>query len=118
MLRIITGPSEYAVRERIIAEIARKARRCSRSILLVPEQYSHAAERRSALFAETDSIHAGISFHRLASRVFEQTGGLARQVLDSGGRLLTMAIAFRSVRKAPVLCSNLRPELCLNFLDA
>jgi len=123
VLRIITGPSEYAVRERIIAEIARKARDGVRGqILLVPEQYSHAAERRlCSVCGDSISIHAQVlSFHRLASRVFEQTGGLARQVLDSGGRLLTMAIAFRSVREKLRYYSsqNLRPELCLNFLDA
>ncbi|MEG0756582.1 MAG: hypothetical protein RR450_09300, partial [Oscillospiraceae bacterium] len=62
------------------------AREDRRQILLVPEQFSHAAERRlCTVGGNAISLRAEVlSFTRLASRVFSVAGGLAAQTLDAG----------------------------------
>ena len=69
-------------------------------VLLVPEQYSHDAERRlCAVAGDSLSLHGEVlSFTRLASRVFSETGGGAETVIDAGGRMLTMYRAIASVQ--------------------
>ena len=69
------------------------------SILLVPEQYSHEAERelcrvcgdRLSLYAEV------LSFSGLARAVETRRGGAAAPWLDQGGRMLCMALAMQGV---------------------
>jgi len=69
------------------------------TILLVPEQYSHAAEREliarcgagASLYAEV------LSFTRLARRVAEELGQMGAPLLDEGGRILTMRMALEAV---------------------
>jgi len=69
------------------------------NILLVPEQYSHEAERelcracgdRLSLFAEV------LSFTGLARSVEARHGGAAARWLDQGGRMLCMALALQGV---------------------
>ncbi len=71
-----------------------------KTILIVPEQYSHDAEREmAAVCPENASLYAEVlSFSRLASRVFAETGGLAENMLDKGGRVLAMSLAIERVR--------------------
>jgi ATP-dependent helicase/nuclease subunit B len=67
--------------------------------MLVPEQYSHEAERelcrrcgdRLSLFAEV------CSFTGLARYMAGKVGGKGEPYLDKGGRLLCMALALKSV---------------------
>ena len=69
------------------------------SILLVPEQYSHEAERelcracgdRLSLYAEV------LSFSGLARSMEARHGGAATPWLDQGGRMLCMALALQGV---------------------
>ncbi len=69
------------------------------SILLVPEQYSHEAERelcracgdRLSLYAEV------LSFSGLARSLETRRGGAAAPWLDQGGRMLCMALALQGV---------------------
>lgn len=83
-----------AVLERMTA-----AHRARRQILIVPEQYSHRAERRvCAVGGNPLSLGAEVlTFTRLATRVFAQAGGLAAPTLDDGGRLLVMYLAVKEV---------------------
>ncbi|MBE6990995.1 MAG: ATP-dependent nuclease subunit B [Ruminococcaceae bacterium] len=88
MLRIITGREGCGKTRRIMNEISvGKA-----SVLIVPEQYSHDAERLLCRLGGDDiSMRAEVlSFTRLANRVFSYAGGLAVQYLDDCGRLLAM----------------------------
>jgi ATP-dependent helicase/nuclease subunit B len=66
---------------------------------IVPEQYSHDAERQLLhICGDRLSLHGEVlSFSRLCSRVFAETGGLAAKLLDDGGRLLMMSRAIDAV---------------------
>lgn len=99
MLRLITGKAGTGKTAAVIEEIhqavlAGKGKR----LMIVPEQYSHEAERelcrvcgdRLSLFAEV------FSFSALARRVSSECG-MSAQYLDKGGRLLCMALALRSI---------------------
>jgi len=87
-----TGEIFDAIRQRVDAKQ-------SGTILLVPEQYSHAAEREliarcgagASLYAEV------LSFTRLARRVAEELGQMGAPLLDEGGRILTMRMALEAV---------------------
>ena len=69
-------------------------------VLIVPEQDSHNYERLlCSVCGPSASRYAEVlSFTRLANRVFRQAGGLARPVLDAGGRLLLMSLAVSAVQ--------------------
>ncbi len=72
-------------------------KRIEGSILIVPEQYSHAAERMLAMSCgDSASLYAEVlSFTRLSSRVLAETGGMADKQMDGGGRVLAMSLAAR-----------------------
>ncbi len=97
MIRLILGRAGTGKTARIFAEIASLVQKERGSVvLLVPEQYSHEAERelcraagdRLSLYGEV------LSFTGLARRVQSRFGGGARPVMDRGGRLLCMAWAL------------------------
>ncbi len=100
MLRLMIGKAGTGKTAAVIAEI-REAVEAGRGggMLLVPEQYSHEAERelcracgdRLSLYAEV------FSFTGLARRVLQQQGGAAVQWLDKGGRLLCMQLALGQI---------------------
>ncbi len=100
MLRLIIGKAGAGKTGAIIEEI-RQAVAAGRggSMLLVPEQYSHEAERELCrVCGDTLSLYGEVfSFTGLARRVLQQQGGAARQWLDKGGRLLCMALALEQV---------------------
>lgn len=68
-------------------------------VLIVPEQYSHEAERRlcQTLGNGASAWAEVLSFTRLYNRVLTRTGGLAEPVLDGGGRLLLMHQAVHAL---------------------
>jgi ATP-dependent helicase/nuclease subunit B len=76
--------------------LSKKGERC---LWLVPEPYSHAAER---LLAERGGASAClyaevVTFRRLCDHILAEGGGLSLTVLDEGGRLLLMRRALRAV---------------------
>lgn len=73
-----------------------------KQILIVPDQYSHRAERRvCGLGGNSLSLGSEVlTFTRLATRVFSQAGGLAAPTLDNGGRLLVMYLAVKEMSEA------------------
>ena len=100
MLRFLIGKAGTGKTAAVIAEIKANMERGIRdSILLVPEQYSHEAERelcracgdRLSLYAEV------LSFSGLARRTAAKLGGTAAPWLDQGGRMLCMALALKGV---------------------
>lgn len=99
-MRIVIGRAESGKTSLILSELAAKAQAGEgRQILLVPELFSHAYERR---LAEATRNHGGrtaevLTFSRLAGRVFAEAGGLADVALTPAGRLLTLTEAARRV---------------------
>lgn len=103
-LRLITGKVRSGKTSFIIGEIRDAVRAgTAHSLLLVPEQYSHEAERelceacgdRLSLYAEV------MSFSGFARWSMGQHGGGAEVRLDRAGRLLCMASALKELQ--PVL---------------
>ena len=68
-------------------------------ILSVPEQYSHDAERMLCQFCgDKASLYAQVlSFTRMCSRVFAETGGIADRFIDEAGKILVMSRALELV---------------------
>ena len=103
-MRFIVGKARSGKTARIIAEIKETViKGQGRALLLVPEQYSHEAERelctacgdRLSLYAEVMSFSG---FARWGRSVY---GGSARRWMDNGGKLLCMTLALRELK--PVL---------------
>ena len=100
MLRLIIGRAGTGKTAAVIAEINEAVRKgLGGSMLIVPEQYSHEAERElCARCGDSLSLYAEVfSFTGLARRVLQQQGGAAAPWLDKGGRLLCMALALSQI---------------------
>ena len=100
MLRLITGRAHTGKTSAIMDEIALAVREGrGGNMLIVPEQYSHEAERElCARCGDAMSLFAEVfSFTGLARRVMSQQGGAAAAWLDRGGRQLCMALALGQV---------------------
>ncbi|MDR0952299.1 MAG: PD-(D/E)XK nuclease family protein [Oscillospiraceae bacterium] len=100
MLRLILGDAGSGKTAACAREIAEKISRGERDIyMLVPEQYSHEAERTLAS-ACGDSLSLGAevtSFTTLARLMAQETGGLPATYLDGGGKLLALSLALRKI---------------------
>ena len=99
MLRLIIGPAGSGKTAEVMAEIKQNmARGIKGSIVLVPEQYSHEAERElCSVCGDALSLYAEVlSFTGLARHVERMQGGGAKNWLDKGGRLLCMALAMKN----------------------
>ena len=85
---------------KIMSEIARLVSEgCGDTILLVPEQYSHEAEKELArACGDALSLYGEVlSFTGLAGRV-EAESGFSNRMLDKGGRLLALALCGKRNR--------------------
>jgi len=122
MLTLLLGRAGSGKTTEIANKICEAADRgVTGQILLVPDQYSHEAERELCerggnsicLSAEV------LTFTRLVTRVQSIAGGLAEPVLDEGGRLLVMQKAFETVRSALHFygAPSQKPELLKSFVD-
>jgi ATP-dependent helicase/nuclease subunit B len=99
MIRLILGQAGTGKTARLLQEMADQVKNHgSGFVFLVPEQYSHEAERELCRAAGDGLSQQGevLSFTGLARKVFSQVGG-ARPVMDGGGRLLCMAVAMEAV---------------------
>ena len=111
MLRIISGRAGTGKSSAVMNEIARGVSAAEGSyILIVPEQYSHEAERElCAICGDGLSLCAEVlSFTGLARRVAVEVGGGAAQYLDKGGRLLCMALAADTLHSRLKVYSDAR----------
>ena len=121
-LTLILGRAGSGKTARVMRAIARAvAEKRPGQLLLVPEQYSHEAEKELcrvcgdglSLFGEV------CSFTRLASLAEEETGR-RRPLLDKGGRLLAMLAALGTLegRLSVFAAAPRRPELLRALLGA
>ena len=97
MLRLILGKAGTGKTAAVMEEIRRAVQeKRSGQILLVPEQYSHEAERElCAVCGDSLSLYGEVfSFTGLARRLMSELGGGAATWLDKGGRLLCMSLAL------------------------
>ena len=123
MLRLITGKAGSGKTAAINREIrqAVEQRRGGR-LLIVPEQYSHEAERELCrTCGDALSLYAEVlSFTGLARRVAADAGGIAAKFLDNGGKALCMAQALKQLGQKLSVFSNApsRPELQAVLLKA
>ncbi|MBO6011445.1 MAG: hypothetical protein J6P71_06580, partial [Oscillospiraceae bacterium] len=107
MLTLLCGRSGSGKTAHVLARIREGAERgVEGRIMLVPEQFSHEAERslaaalgpKSSLFAEV------LSFTRLANRVAAERGGAADVVPDRGAKLLMLSLAVSRVSDSLKIC--------------
>ncbi|UOO36814.1 PD-(D/E)XK nuclease family protein [Oscillospiraceae bacterium CM] len=101
MINLLLGRAGTGKTSRLIDDFKRKMDAgAKRLYFIVPEQYSHDAERRLlASCGDSLTLHGEVlSFSRLASRVFSEVGGLAAPIVDSGGKLLLMWRAVSAVQ--------------------
>lgn len=100
MLRLILGTAGSGKTALITNEIRQRAQSGETGLyLIVPEQFSHEAERElCALCGDSFSLHSEVlSFTRLAVRVAQETGTGGKTALDAGGRLLCMTLALGQI---------------------
>ena len=100
MLTILTGRDRTVLTQAVFSKIKEQADMgVSGQVLIVPEQFSHEAERRLCeIGGDTISRFAEVlSLSRLSDRLSAVYGGAARGYLDKGGQLLTMALAAEQV---------------------
>ena len=96
MLHILTARAGCGALEAVLAQLCAAP---GKQVLLVPEQFSHDAERALCKIGGPGACvdKEVLSFTRLARRVSEAAGGGATEVLDAGGRVLLMYAAVQSV---------------------
>ena len=116
MLELILSRSRKQNTEAVMQRIGEAVRnRQAGQILIVPEQFSHEAERAlCACCGDTVSRYAEVlSFTRLADRVFSIYGGISRETLDDGGRFTALTLALEQVisRLKVYAPARTRPEL-------
>ncbi len=100
MLRLIIGKAGTGKTGYIIEEIKSSVERRQGDILfVVPEQYSHEAERELCRrCGDTVSLYAEVmSFTGMARKLDSVMGGGAVTYLDKGGRLLCMTLALGNI---------------------
>ena len=122
MLRLFLGENHSEKTTAILAEIKEKSGQATGGIyLLVPEQASHAYERRICeACGNSIAQHAKVvSFNTLYSRAALKTEGYADTVLDDAGRLLFMHNALKETAHLLKLYKNSvkKPALLHEFLD-
>ena len=96
MLKIYLGRAGSGKTAKIMEEIHTCVNNSQHNlILVVPEQFSHDAER---LLCETCGDSASryaqvLSFTRMCSRAFSELGGIADNFIDDAGKMLVMSRA-------------------------
>ncbi|MFB0920605.1 MAG: PD-(D/E)XK nuclease family protein [Oscillospiraceae bacterium] len=122
MLKLVLGPAGSGKTSLITEEIRKKVMLREGGILmLVPEQYSHEAERElCSVCGDSLSLYAEVlSFSRLAVRVFQETGTGGKTLLDKGGRLLCISLALSEISSRLSLYSSAKnkTELTASLLQ-
>lgn len=99
MLQVMTGKAGSGKTAFMMQVIAQNVQAGKRSILIVPEQYSHQAERElCAVCGSRASLYAEVlTFTGLARWTDRQLGSGEPVTLDKGGQLLCMALAVDMV---------------------
>lgn len=121
MLHLYTGADRVRISARLMETLCQAAKRGEAGqYLIVPEQFSHEAERRLCqMGGDSISRYAEVlSFSRLADRVASVHGGVARAYLDKGGRVLAMALAAEQTASRIKLYAAVlrRPEFLVDMV--
>lgn len=125
MLKILLGKARAGKTAAIMEEISNSVQnQVGNQVLLVPDQYSHEAERELAeSCGDSASIYAEVmTFDWLAKMVSNKVGGNPNPYLDESGKLLCMAVAIEKCAPSlKVFSSSLHKldmqELLLSFVD-
>ena len=99
-MNLLLGRARTGKTKWIFSEIKRKMSEGETGMLLiVPEQYSHDAERElCSVCGDSLSLHAEVlSFTRLCEHVFSETGCENKRILDKSGQILVMHKALEAV---------------------
>ena len=102
MLTLLMGKAGSGKTAALLGKIRENVlNRIPDNILLVPDQYSHEAERELAgICPDSMSLYAEVmSFTGLARRLTAKYGGQTKHYLDEGGKLLAMALALSGFGK-------------------
>lgn len=123
MLTLILGAAGSGKTAQITREISEKVAAHQKGIfMIVPEQYSHEAERElCSVCGDSLSLYAEVlSFSRLAVRVAQEMGTGGKTTLDKAGSLLCMSLALRQIAPQLKLYSAAahRAELQTELLSA
>ena len=123
MLKLYIGPAGSGKTAAAMDEISARVQAGQPgSWLIVPEQYSHEAERELCRrCGDAMSRYAEVfSFTGLARRVLSEEGGAEQPLLDKGGRLLCMTLALDGVgaRLSAYRDARRRPEFPALMLSA
>lgn len=96
MLTLLCGPAGSGKTDAIYEAILSAHLRGEKTLLIVPEQYSHEAERTLAeKCGDSVCLNAEVlSFSRLCNRIMNETGLSRGTPLDNGGRILVMQLAL------------------------
>lgn len=100
-MRLITGPARSGKTAAILGEIRDAVtRREGRSLLIVPEQYSHEAERELCeACGDSLSLYAEVmSFTGLARWMQSRFGGGSRLRISQGGKLLCVTKSLKELK--------------------
>lgn len=100
MLRFLLGRAGSGKTGRILEEIREYVDKGEGGLyLIVPEQYSHEAERiLCRACGDALSLYGEVlSFSRLCVRVFTEMGGMGDRFIDEAGRVLVMSRALDTV---------------------
>lgn len=93
MITLLLGRAGSGKTAEILNRIAKNVReRVKGNVYIVPEQFSHDAEKEMAEVCPDDAcLYAEVlSFSRLEGRVMSEIGGLREKTIDNGGRVLSM----------------------------
>ena len=123
MLNLLLGRAGTGKTDIIMNEIKHRMSKGESGILLiVPEQYSHDAERQlCAVCGDRLSLHAEVlSFSRLYNTVLSETGGAASGTLNASGQILALHRALESVASDLMAfdLKRMRTELLERLLEA
>lgn len=121
MLHLCTGADRVLLSDCLMDALCEAAGRGEGGqILIVPEQFSHEAERRLCQRGgDAISRYAEVlSLSRLDGRLAAAHGGAARAYLDKGGRVLAMALAAEQAASRIKLYGAVlrRPEFLVDML--
>ncbi len=121
MLHLCTGGDRVLLSNCLMDTLCQAAGRGEAGqLLIVPEQFSHEAERRLCqMGGDAISRYAEVlSLSRLAGRVAAAHGGAARAYLDKGGQVLAMALAAEQAASRIKLYGAVlrRPEFLVDML--
>jgi ATP-dependent helicase/nuclease subunit B len=99
VLTLVLGRAGTGKTGRVMEDVKRRGEAGERGLLLVPEQFSHSAERQLCrVCGDALSMYGEVvTFTGLCSKVFAEMGG-ADAFLDEGALILAMWRAFESVR--------------------